>query len=244
METKNKLFFFISIILCLYLYSSCTHAIVPRQLKNHLKDFNYFENSTDTNQIEIKKGYYKSTIRVYLSKTEDSVLKYSNEGILIKEKLFNKENFYNLNSEIIFYESGMCLILDNTEHLLSYLQSEISRPKNIGEEWGRFKIINDNIIVKTISRGSLNAGTYGYERRYKIKGKKKIELFYLNKLNNSENEKYLTASNIDSIVYFATELYPLKNNLIHLNQSWLINKKWFWKNKADYKTWKKYNVNK
>lgn len=244
METKNKLFFLISIILFLYLFNSCTHAIVPRKFKNHLKNFNYFENSTDTNQIEIKKGYYKSIIRVYLSKSEDSILKYSNEGILVKEKLFNKENYYDLNSEIIFYESGMCVILDNTEHLLSYLQNETRRPKKIGEEWGRFKIINDNIIVKSISRGSLNAGTNGYEMRFKIKGKKKIELFYLNKLNNSENEKYLTASNIDSIVYFSTELYPLKNNLIHLNQSWLINKRWFWENKTEYINWKKRNVNK
>lgn len=116
---------------------------------------------------------------------------------------------------ISFFKNGMCA--------------------NMGT-WGTYEIIRDTIKTLMIYRSSYMASEVGvYEKWYKIKDKNTIQAVYVKHINRD----CLIESNwLDTTYIFPATHFPTSQSYSDPENSWLINKKWFWKNKKEYKNWK------
>ena len=225
-----------SLIICAF--ESCTNAIIPHYIRKKFNNHTASNYNLNDNLININNGYYQYTIEFYKPKRIDTVLSYSNDGKIEKKTVTFDNNITCIN--ILFLENGFCCEsiisgfvpknnINNNEYNNDFLEYK----------WGEYKIVNDTIKVKTIYRGSVNAGFDAEEKWFKINGKEDLRLIYIKDLTNDKINNANLNPNFDSIKLLNTSYFPLKKTLINPYNSWLFNKKWFWKNKKEYLEWKR-----
>lgn len=237
----NKLVIF----LCLIILNAC-YPKVPAYIKKEIKYNPYLFK----NNVNMAKGFYRD-IRF--------------DNMLDSMKLYDKEFFKNIEdslikvnagvTDIIFYKNGICLMgylgnLNNTR-LNGYeeLMKDINKKNKsvffysgLSFYWGLYNLLNDTIKIKVIQRNSfIAAKNNAFEQWYKIIDKNTLQPILFKALTKSDYIKDWNATvYLDSKYYPPSKFYPIKDsNLINPNYCWLLNKKWFWQNKEDYKAWKK-----
>lgn len=121
---------------------------------------------------------------------------------------------------ISFFKNGLCYMHDNTR--------------------GTYEIIRDTIKTLIIFRSSLMAGeSWVFEKWYKIIDKNTIQAVYVRSFSQdctTSNSNWLDTTN-----FFPSKYYPTSDPFSRPDDNWLINKKWFWKDKEEYKEWKKHH---
>ncbi len=157
--------------------------------------------------------------------------------------------------DVMLFTNGLCrrghlsnlnTQLDSIEN--HRIKAEILRHKKsgrvsslIGGEWGLYTTRNDTLKIKVIGRGSLMASSvWAYEKYYRILDQNTLEPIYCKGLSRDVCPEFSNcAFSLDSSFYLNSRFYYLEDLFVDPNYSWLMNKKWFWKNKNEYKAWKR-----
>lgn len=234
-------------IITIAFFISCTYTKVPNYLKEQFK-YSPAEHKVISKEVNIN-GFYRDFVQ--LNSTPASIP--CGSFYLTSLDTSIKENMAVL--DLMFFPNGLCLSaylsklnrkLDSVEY--NRIKSEMKRLNKpgyvmslIGENWGTYQIINDTIKIKVISRGSLMASSVGaYEKWYRIIDNTTLEPLYCKGLSKDNCQDFSNcAFKLDSTFCSKSRFYELQDVYVDPDYSWLINKKWFWKNKEEYKAWKK-----
>ena len=133
----------------------------------------------------------------------------------------NHEDTSTVIQNISFFKNGLCSIMYTSA-------------------WGTYEIYGDTIKTLMIYRGSLMAGeSWVLKKWYKIIDKSTIQAIYATRISQDCTTSY--SNWLDMTQFSPSKYYPISDSLFRPYDNWLINKKWFWKNKEEYKKWKKYH---
>ena len=105
-------------------------------------------------------------------------------------------------------------------------------------EWGIYEISNDTLIIECLTRGSMNASTYGFCDTLIVKSRDTLILLSRTpicpELSNHENYFYYYEGEHGDELYFMRF-----DSLPNPEKAWVKKKKWFWCNEDDWKQYKK-----
>lgn len=225
--------------------TSCTYTRVPNYLKKQFK-YSPAEHKEISNKININ-GFYRD-----LKRLNAPPVPYGS-FYLIKEDTSIKENRSAL--DVMLFPNGLCLNtylggLKKEFYADEYyrLKGEITssnKPGRVtgfsGANWGIYEVSGDTLKIKVIGRGSLmTSSVWAYENYYKIIDNNTLLPLQSKSLNRDDCHGIPDCIfKPDSLGCTNSKFYPLQDISIDPNYSWLMNKKWFWKNKEEYKDWKK-----
>lgn len=103
-------------------------------------------------------------------------------------------------------------------------------------EWGIYEISNDTLIIECMTRGSMNATTYGFRDTLIVKSQDTLILLSRTpicpELSNHENYFYYYKGERGDELYFMSF-----DSLPNPEKAWIKRKKWFW---CDEDEWKQY----
>lgn len=246
MASKNFIIMiFLTGILCIH--TGCMYTPIPKYLKKQFNAFSKKENYTDTNLILtnnlycIKLIYYRSPIY----KDTIPILRTIDKGKTIKDSLIIGDQITNNN--FIFFKNGFCVKvyineidkeLDKNEHLKTK-ENKINYHSSIGS-CGLYKLCGDTVKIKVLGRGSYLAGSISAtEEWYKILKDKRLKLLSYKDLTVKDVHAPSSGSYLDSVKSLSSSFCFIKNIQITPDSCWLMNKRWFWKDKNEYKEWSK-----
>jgi hypothetical protein len=216
--------------------ASCSFSPIPRYIK---KEFNYSPVTHKASQRIFYDGMYKE-LHVHDSIPQKPCSKY----------YYTFEKDTSLKREIgafdiIFFRNGMCTMgsLDELREDNFSKENAVSNPERFvrgGSYWGFYEINDDTLYVKAIHRNSLMTGsTDSFEEWFKIIDSQTLLPIYFRSISKSNcTEIWGSRVIIRNAQYPATKFYRIQENIVDPNSSWLINKKWFWKNAEEYQKWK------
>jgi len=234
-------------ILLFSLFASCTYTRVPHYLKEQFKYSPAEHVNKDT--IIQTNGFYRDVVLF----NKETISIPCGSFVLTDKDTSIKKNMAVL--DIMFFTNGLCrrghlsnlnTQLDSIENLR--IKTEILRHKKSGRvssliagEWGLYTTRNDTLKIKVIGRGSLMASSvWAYEKYYRILNHNTLEPLYCIGLSNGICPELTNCRfRLDSTFYSNSRFYPLEDLYVEPDYSWLMNKKWFWKNKNEYKAWKR-----
>ena len=105
-------------------------------------------------------------------------------------------------------------------------------------EWGIYEISNDTIIIECLTRGSMNATSYGFRDTLIVKSPDTLILLSRTpicpELSNHKNYFYCYKGERGDEFYFM----PC-DSLPNPEKAWVKRKKWFWCNEDEWKQYKK-----
>jgi|LakMenE18May11ns_1017448.scaffolds.fasta_scaffold9953969_8 hypothetical protein len=232
----NSRIYYLIFLIFLACLVSCRYAVVPKKIKNKFGNYNSNCDKNDTNSIHFNKCYYTYGVKFYRPSKNEKLKMYRN-GKLVDTIINN--SFYESKFDIIFFQNGLCYLTKDMNFVLDHLGSN-SSINSFGSTWGQFKILKDTIKVKYIDRGSINAGISSGELWFQLKNLKNLDLIHIINLMNPNFYNPTVNKNLDSIKFSETKYTLLDSKIvINSNNNWLINKKWFWASKKEYKKWKK-----
>ena len=207
--------------------ASCTYSIIPKHFKKKFNTFSPKDFSVDVNLIYTNKGYYTVKKIFYRSIPTDQVSKANDDNL--KDTILKGRTTYS-ESDFIFFDNGICIrgsrIALKKIDLQTYIQYA---------DAGIYKVCNDTIKIKTLGRNSLLAATVdAYEEWYKVENKNTLRLIYINDIGWRYYNPTLK-STVDSVRSQSSLYSPINEISLNSYSNWLVNKKWFWKNKKEYK---------
>ena len=228
----NRLLFYCFII---FYISSCTYSYIPCYIKN---EFKYAPKSKGEEDFITFNGIYKELH--FKSSTIQKLCSKHYYTFVIDTLLGQKCGAF----DVVFLRNGTCTMgyLDEfRKDKLTDSNYKKDRFTNGGSYWGYYEVSSDTVKVKAVQRNTLMAGsTDAFEQWYKIIDTKTLKPIYFRSITKGTCvQNFATGFLIDSVQYPKTRFYEIDENLIKPNFSWLINEKWFWKNKQEYQEWKR-----
>jgi len=160
--------------------------------------------------------YNVKTDNIHFGGTYRELKKKSSQQFSGVNNYVNHEDTSTIIQNMSFFENGLCA--------------------NMGV-FGTYEIIRDTIKTLMIYRSSyMAAEACVYEKWYKIINKNTIQAVYVKRINRD----CLIESNwLDTTYIFPAKHFPTSQSYYSPENSWLMNKKWFWRNKNEYEEWKR-----
>ena len=216
--------------------TSCGYFITPRNIKQGFT--NKFENKyTGIDTLININGYYD--IKIPFRRTIYS------KGWKLEVERYEHDTIH---TKFIFYPNGIYLLGFNddvsiyngkAEDIDSYFTSiiydtigKVSKGFYTNSTWGSYKINKDTIIAQYIHRpgfGDMSRVWYAYEVWYKVLDRntiKEINLIPIHKMSDSDWYNWNLTKNkrkFDTASFIPVDTIPKYS-------SWIIKRKWFWKN--------------
>ena len=224
-------------------FTSCQYAVMPHRIQKELT-YCYTNNNTGIDSLLNIKGYY--------SFNQDYSRVRGDSANSKKYRLGFVTCYKNICTNILFFKDGIIALgfFDYEQQIPEYineiykrtLQGKKSQFYNY-EFWGKY-IIEDGIIKAQLTNrpSPLSATWMPFEIWFKIDDNTTIQLMASRYLHYTKS--YQNKSNMDLVIlkeddYLPANFTPLEIELP--SNTWLKNKKWFWCDKKQYKTWKSTN---
>lgn len=229
------------------LLGGCATKRIPRYLKEEFRGI-YAPSVGSTDRLQTQ-GFYRD-IQIIEALTDNDKLGCRSFALL---KSDTGDQRYAA-SDVMFFTNGMCLVgfLNRLDPDLDHKRFSIldrrmrSSSKSgyiqsiVNEFWGVYFVKGDTLTIKVMDRSSLNQEIGAFEQSYKILDENTLMPLFFKPLSKECCPHYrCEGENINRKFYLNASFHAINAIQVDSDYSWLLQKKWFWKNEAQYKEWKK-----
>lgn len=160
-------------------------------------------------------------------------------------------------SDVMFFPNGLCLVTylgrinKSLDSLVFRKTINASRSKSkpgyisiaTHSYWGPYEVFHDTVNIKVISPAGINEPVVGaFEQRYVIINESTLRPIYFRGLSKDCCPYFADCIfRLDSSKTHKTKFFLVDEIKVDPDKSWIIKKKWFWKNKDAFRRWKKKN---
>ena len=220
------------LIIVIFFLNACG---VPKHIRN---DFTILYDTTKTRLDSLLniEGYY-TAIKPYLKREYKTV--WAEEYIEVQDTLYATYIFFHDNLFVTNFSSSKPKKVIEEFYMIKYdTTMQLNRIFNNSYFWGTYKIKGDTIITQGINNPCPPKVWGASESKYLILSKNKIIQISrktMGKYPKYDKERWEQEDKKRH--YLPANFIPVPT--LPKSDTWLKNKKWFWKNEEDYYKWKK-----